>query len=94
MTFNPTTATITTSPIVISGLSSELQAMHIHGPCFSRDCNAPVVFTICGAPGATPCPSSISPTLISVNSPPVVGPLFHSILRGDRVYYVNIHTRL
>jgi hypothetical protein len=91
MTFTPATATITISPIIIAGLSSELQAMHIHGPCFSRDCNAPVVFTICGPPGTTPCPSSTGAT---VNSPPVVGPLFHSILRGDRVYYVNIHSRL
>lgn len=89
MTFNPATATITISPIIIAGLSSQLQAIHIHGPCFGQ-CNAPVVFTICGPPGNTPCPSSTSAT---VNSPPVVGPLFHSILSGNRMYYVNIHTR-
>jgi hypothetical protein len=93
MSFNPATATITMSAINVQGLSSALQAIHIHGPC-SGPCNAPVVFTICGPSGSggnNSCPSSTSAT---VTSSPITGPLFHSILKGRSVYYLNIHTTL
>jgi hypothetical protein len=90
MTFNPQIATITMSPIIVQGLTSELQAIHIHGPCFGT-CNAPVVSAICGPPGNTPCPALMSATVVAS---PITGPLFHSILRAGGLYYVNFHTRL
>ncbi len=90
MTFNPQTATITISPMIVLGLTSELRAIHIHGPCFGV-CNAPVVSTICGPPGNTLCPALTSATVVSM---PISGPLYHSILRAGTLYYVNFHTRL
>jgi hypothetical protein len=65
---------ISFSDIVFTGLSSNLAAAHIHGPCplpaestgseeGFAPCDAPPIFGICGAGAAANCPTGLAPTI-------------------------------
>jgi hypothetical protein len=81
--------TIIFSTITVTGLSSNMQFAHIHGPCTIPRCNTGVVYTICGS--NKPCPLG---TDVNIDTFMVQSADFStsSLLSGDAFFYVNIHT--
>ena len=103
LTLTPSTNAITFSDIVITQLSTALTMVHIHGPCSSAACHAPVVYTICGPPSNKLCPLAnansaltISGFTVDITQPTNDGSqllgLYQSIVAGVSLYYVNFHT--
>jgi hypothetical protein len=103
LTLTPSTNAITFSDIVITQLSTALTMVHIHGPCSSAACNAPVVYTICGPPSNKLCPLAnansaltIPGFTVDITQPTNDGSqllgLYQSIVAGVSLYYVNFHT--
>jgi hypothetical protein len=103
LTLTPSTNAITFSDMVITQLSTALTMVHIHGPCSSAACNAPVVYTICGPPSNKLCPLAnansaltIPGFTVDITQPTNDGSqllgLYQSIVAGVSLYYVNFHT--
>jgi hypothetical protein len=103
LTLTPSTNAITFSNIFITQLSTALTMVHIHGPCSSAACNAPVVYTICGPPSKKLCPlaNANSPLAIPGFAVDITQPtndgsqllgLYQSIVAGVCLYYVDFHT--
>jgi hypothetical protein len=103
LTITPSSNAITFSDIVITQLSSALTMVHIHGPCSSAACNAPVVYTICGPPLNKLCPLANANSALTIpgftvditqqtNDGSQLLGLYQSILDGASQYYVNFHT--
>ncbi len=91
ITVNPlgqTSDTVIFSNITITGLSSNLTAAHIHGPCSFQPCNAGVVYTICNS--NSPCPANV--TIIPGFTVTTADFSTLSLLSGDAFFYLNIHT--
>ena len=79
------------SEIVVNKLTGDLTAVHIHGPCPDENpCNAAVVFDVCGVFGGS-CPVGTNVT-ISAFSVTSVRNLYHDIISGNKLYYLNFHT--
>ena len=103
LTLTPSTNAITFSDIVITQLSTALTMVHIHGPCSSAACNAPVVYTICGLPSKKMCPLANANSALTIpgftvditqstsDGNQLLG-LYQSIVAGVSQYYVNFHT--
>ena len=96
------TSSISFSDIVITGLSSNLIGVHIHGPCPSYvRCNANVVYVICQGNSSSPCiPSGTAGTIggftINAAQASKLNKNFniHSLIHGDELYYLNLHLSL
>jgi hypothetical protein len=93
-------SSISFSDIVITGLSSNLIGVHVHGPCPSYvRCNANVVYVICQGNSSSPCiPSGTAGTIggFTINAAQAFKSNknfnIHSLIHGDELYYLNLHT--
>ena len=73
------------SEIVVNKLTGDLTAVHIHGPCPDENpCNAAVVFDVCG--GSCPVGRNVTIPAFSVRN------LYHDIISGNKLFYLNFHT--
>ena len=98
-TLTASSQAISFSSIPITGLTSNLTAAHIHGPCpDANPCNnAPIAYVICSGN----CPGGTSPTIpaftvdiTQLNAAGVASAagLYQGIIAGNKLYYLNFHT--
>ena len=96
--FTASSQAISFSSIPITGLTSNLTAAHIHGPCpDANPCNAPVAYVICSGncPGGTgPIIPAFTVDITQLNSAGVASAvgLYQGILAANKLYYLNFHT--
>jgi hypothetical protein len=76
------------SEIVVNKLTGNLTAVHIHGPCPDENpCTADVVFDVCGAFGGS-CPVGKIVTIPAFSA----RNLYHDLISGNKLFYLNFHT--
>jgi hypothetical protein len=99
-TLTPSTQSISFSNILITDISVDVTAAHIHGPCASASpcSDGALVYTIC-----SPCPSksagntvtipgfTVDITQLNGNASTAVG-LYQGVLYSNKLYYLNFHT--
>ena len=88
LTLSASPFNVSFSDIVVNKLSGDLTAVHIHGPCPDENpCNAAVVFDVCGLFGGS-CPVGRNVTIPAFSVPK----LYHDIISGNKLFYLNFHT--
>ncbi len=88
LTLSASPFNVSFSEIVVNKLTGNLRAVHIHGPCPDENpCTADVVYHVCGDFGGS-CPVGKSVTISAFSA----RNLYHDLISGNKLFYLNFHT--